>query len=91
MLLTAGSPARMPTDNLTVGRPGPYNSGTADANNPEATMTRRFMIACVLMCAMTAEAAAQAGYRKPPEPIRQILDIPPTPNISVSPTGDQME
>jgi dipeptidyl aminopeptidase/acylaminoacyl peptidase len=35
-------------------------------------------------------AAAQDGYRQPPEPIRSILDATPTPRVAVSPDNTQL-
>ncbi len=45
----------------------------------------RPLAAAALLAGAPAVVAAQAAYRQPPAPIRQILDAPPTPSVSVSP------
>ena len=48
---------------------------------------RCFAAATLLLPAL---AAAQDGYRQPPEPIRSILDATPTPRVAVSPDNTQL-
>ncbi len=49
----------------------------------------RAMIAAVgLIAGGAAWAAAQSGYKLPPPEVVKILDAPPTPTVSVSPTRD---
>jgi dipeptidyl aminopeptidase/acylaminoacyl peptidase len=40
--------------------------------------------------AAAAEPPAKPGYQKPPKAITDILDAPPTPTVSVSPTRDRL-
>src|SRR5205807_206090 len=37
-----------------------------------------------------APAEAQSGYRRPPKEVLDILQAPPTPQVSVSPTRDRL-
>ncbi|HYW50612.1 MAG TPA: hypothetical protein VE861_08400, partial [Gemmatimonadaceae bacterium] len=50
-------------------------------------VVRRVVVATFLLPAL---AAAQDGYRQPPEPIRSILDATPTPRVAVSPDNTQL-
>lgn len=50
-------------------------------------VVRRVAVASLLLPAL---AAAQDGYRQPPEPIRSILDATPTPRVAVSPDNSQL-
>jgi len=49
---------------------------------------------CVLFVALTfallCTAAAASGYRVPPDPLPDIVDAPPTPQVSLSPNLDWM-
>lgn len=40
--------------------------------------------------AVAADQTARPTYQKPPKPIGDILESPPTPNVSVSPTRDRL-
>ncbi|MEM0982725.1 MAG: prolyl oligopeptidase family serine peptidase [Planctomycetota bacterium] len=48
------------------------------------------VIAASLVAAPLAVAQESSGYRLPPKEIVDLLDAPPTPSVSVSPTGDTM-
>jgi dipeptidyl aminopeptidase/acylaminoacyl peptidase len=43
-----------------------------------------------VVCMTAAVGSAQVGYRKPPPPVDAILDAPPPPAVSVSPTRDYL-
>jgi dipeptidyl aminopeptidase/acylaminoacyl peptidase len=43
-----------------------------------------------LVCMTAAVASGQTPYRQPPKPVVDILDVPPPPAVSVSPTRDML-
>jgi dipeptidyl aminopeptidase/acylaminoacyl peptidase len=55
---------------------------------------RCHQILCFSLCCLFAVAAAvpaEEGYQKPPKAVTDILDAPPPPLVSVSPTGQYLE
>src|SRR5678815_5528696 len=48
------------------------------------------MLTLSLLILAVVQAAAQTGYQKAPKPIADILNAPPTPVVSLSPTRDRM-
>lgn len=52
------------------------------------TPQRLGLCGLTLAVAMVAEAAAQTGYQKPPQAVQDVLNAPPPPDASVSPTGE---
>ena len=54
---------------------------------------RSFVFIAALLCSQLALAQAQAvahGYQRPPSPIPQLLDAPPTPLVLASPKADYL-
>src|SRR5262245_65266 len=47
-------------------------------------------LAAAGLCLLPTLAAAQSVYKTPPEPIRRVLDTPPTPSVSLSPTHEYL-
>jgi len=53
-------------------------------------MKRRLGLAIAVLLVAAAPAPAQQGYQKPPKVITDILDAPPTPTVSLSPTRERL-
>ncbi len=53
-------------------------------------MVRLSLLVLLIPLLSMLEVAAQSSYRRPPAAIQRILDIPPTPAVSISPTGDTL-
>src|SRR5438045_3081360 len=54
---------------------------------------RHWSVGCAglgLLLITTTEALAQPGYQKPPQVIEDVLNAPPTPLVSLSPTRDRL-
>lgn len=51
---------------------------------------RAVLYGLALAALSAAEAAGQEGYRKPPKAVLDILNAPPPPSVSVSPTGEHL-
>ena len=51
---------------------------------------RSLLVPSILVLLLVAVAGAQQGYKKPPKEVLDILNAPVTPNVSVSPTRDNM-
>ncbi len=43
------------------------------------------IVLAAALAAITSSVSAQTSYKTPPEPIRKVLDTPPTPGVSVNP------
>jgi dipeptidyl aminopeptidase/acylaminoacyl peptidase len=44
----------------------------------------------LVVAAWVSPATGDTGYQKPPEAIRKILDLPPSPTVSLAPRGDYL-
>ena len=54
-------------------------------------MIRAPLTTALMLCLSTSLTAADpAGYQRPPKAITDILDVPPTPTVSLSPTRDYL-
>ena len=51
---------------------------------------RSLLVSSILVLLVVAVASAQQGYKKPPKEVLDILNAPVTPDVSVSPTRDNM-
>ncbi|HEV3437580.1 MAG TPA: prolyl oligopeptidase family serine peptidase [Gemmata sp.] len=49
----------------------------------------RMFVCGVIAVTLPADLIAQ-GYQRPPKAVTDILDVPPTPAVSISPTGDYL-
>lgn len=49
-----------------------------------------FLLCSLLFCLALATDAAAQGYRQPPKNVMDVLNAPPTPSVSISPTNDYM-
>ena len=55
------------------------------------TQNRSFVVSAILLILLVAvNTNAQQGYKKPPKEVLDILNAPTTPNVSISPTRDNM-
>ncbi|MFO0848664.1 MAG: CocE/NonD family hydrolase [Gemmataceae bacterium] len=53
-------------------------------------MTPTRLIPLAVVCMSAAVASGQTPYRQPPKAVADILDVPPPPAVSVSPTRDTL-
>lgn len=53
-------------------------------------MIRKALIWPILMLMLSASVFAQAGYKRPPKEIQEILEAPAIPAVSVSPRGEKI-
>ncbi len=50
----------------------------------------RFLLVSTVVLLTIADADGQTGYLKPPQVVADILNVPPPPDVSVSPTRDRV-
>jgi dipeptidyl aminopeptidase/acylaminoacyl peptidase len=71
----------------------PDSFATEDAMNAKTLTRAGFILACPLVLplfTLRADAPNSAGYQKPPKAVADILNAPPTPNVSLSPARDRL-
>ena len=51
---------------------------------------RTILLTWSLLLLSSVTALAQQGYQQPPKAVREVLDVPASPTVSLSPTRDKM-